>query len=112
MPLSTEDSDSPYDAGPRLLRDVWGLTAVAILVVILRMAAKLRIGKFGADDQLMALALVSEPFPSLQFGCCETLSDVFHFNRRLTVFPVHGYCRLDYDYPGRSSWFRSEGVGS
>ncbi|KAJ5752600.1 hypothetical protein N7520_009517 [Penicillium odoratum] len=46
-----------YDSGPHLLRDVWALTAVAILVVILRFVAKLRVGKFGPDDLLMGFAL-------------------------------------------------------
>jgi len=60
--MSLSIRDAPYDAGPRLLRDVWGLTAVSIVVVILRIIAKSRIGKFGADDLLMAFALVSKPF--------------------------------------------------
>ncbi|KAJ5147443.1 hypothetical protein N7526_000795 [Penicillium atrosanguineum] len=55
MSLSTRDST--YDAGPQLLRDIWGLTAVAIVVVFLRIVAKYRIRKFGADDLLMAFAL-------------------------------------------------------
>jgi hypothetical protein len=57
MPLSRRDSSNDY--GPQLLRDVWALTAVAILMVILRIIAKLRIGKFGTDDLLMTFALVS-----------------------------------------------------
>lgn len=57
MPLSRRNSSNDY--GPQLLRDVWGLTAVAILMVILRIIAKLRIGKFGTDDLLMTFALVS-----------------------------------------------------
>jgi hypothetical protein len=110
MSLSTRDST--YNAGPQLLRDVWGLTAVAILIVILRVVAKCRIRKFGADDLLMAFALVSKPSTFLEFGCCETLSDVFHFNRELTLFPVHGSCRLDYDHLSDSTWLWSEGVFS
>lgn len=57
--MSLLPRDSSYNAGPQLLRDVWGLTAVAIFVFILRIVAKLRIRKFGADDILMAFALVS-----------------------------------------------------
>ncbi|KAJ5743851.1 hypothetical protein N7533_008721 [Penicillium manginii] len=57
MPLLRRDSSNDY--GPQLLRDVWALTAVAILMVILRIIAKLRIGKFGTDDLLMTFALVS-----------------------------------------------------
>lgn len=61
--MSLSPRNSVYNAGPQLLRDVWGLTAVAILIIILRVIAKLRIGKFGADDILMVSALVSSsPF--------------------------------------------------
>ncbi|CEO58780.1 hypothetical protein PMG11_03482 [Penicillium brasilianum] len=55
--MSLSPRNSVYNAGPQLLRDVWGLTAVAILVIVLRIIAKLRIGKFGADDILMISAL-------------------------------------------------------
>lgn len=48
-----------YDRGPRLLRDIWALTGIAIFTVGLRVAAKLRIRKFGWDDILMVSALVS-----------------------------------------------------
>jgi hypothetical protein len=57
--MSLSPRDSTYNAGPQLLRDVWGLTAVTIVILILRIVAKLRIRKFGADDLLMAFALVS-----------------------------------------------------
>ncbi|KAF3398286.1 hypothetical protein F1880_005824 [Penicillium rolfsii] len=55
--MSISSKDSTYDAGPQLLRDIWGLTAVAIVILILRIVAKLRIRKFGADDILIAFAL-------------------------------------------------------
>jgi hypothetical protein len=55
---------STHDAGPHLLKDVWALTATAILIVVLRIIAKLRIRKFGSDDLLMGFALVSKPFLS------------------------------------------------
>lgn len=42
--------------------DVWGITGVAIVTIMLRIIAKLRIGKFGLDDLLMVFALVSSPF--------------------------------------------------
>lgn len=48
-----------YDRGPGLLRDIWALTGIAIFTVALRVAAKLRIRKFGWDDILMVSALVS-----------------------------------------------------
>lgn len=43
-----------------MLGDVWGLTATAMVIVILRIIAKWRIGKFGVDDVLMGFALVSK----------------------------------------------------
>lgn len=52
-----------YDLGPRLLRDIWTLTGIAIVIVALRVAAKIKIRKFGWDDILMLSALVS-PFTS------------------------------------------------
>lgn len=57
--MSLSKGESSYDAGPRLLMDVWGITGVAIVIIILRVIAKLRIGKFGVDDLLMVFALVS-----------------------------------------------------
>ncbi|KAJ5682195.1 hypothetical protein N7462_005360, partial [Penicillium macrosclerotiorum] len=55
MTLSARKSS--YDTGSQLLRDVWALTAIGILVLVLRIIAKLRIGKFGPDDMLMTFAL-------------------------------------------------------
>lgn len=49
-----------HDAGLRLLRDVWALCAISLMVVILRVIAKIRIRKFGFDDAFMALAMVSD----------------------------------------------------
>ncbi|KAJ5578002.1 uncharacterized protein N7459_006966, partial [Penicillium hispanicum] len=63
MPLARRASS--YNAGPELLRDVWALTAIAIVIVILRVIAKWRIGKFGLDDALMAFAL-----------CCATVGSI------------------------------------
>lgn len=57
--MSLSVRESVYDAGPRLLMDVWGITGVAIVIIALRIIAKLRIGKFGADDLLVVLSLVS-----------------------------------------------------
>ncbi|CAG8887019.1 unnamed protein product [Penicillium egyptiacum] len=46
-----------FDRGPRLLRDIWPLTGIAIFTVGLRVTAKIRIRKFGWDDILMVSAL-------------------------------------------------------
>lgn len=67
MPLSVE---TPYDAGPRLLRDVWALTAIAIVIMGLRIVAKLRIKKFGWDDVLMIAALVSSSSSCTAIALC------------------------------------------
>jgi hypothetical protein len=48
-----------YKCGPRLLRDIWTLTGIAILIVALRVIAKIRIRKIDWDDILMVSALVS-----------------------------------------------------
>ncbi|KAF9243033.1 hypothetical protein DTO013E5_2566 [Penicillium roqueforti] len=45
------------DHGPRLLRDIWALTGIAILIVVLRVIAKIKIRKIGWDDILMVSAL-------------------------------------------------------
>jgi hypothetical protein len=50
------------NAGPRLLREVWALTGLAVLTIALRIIAKIKIRKFGSDDILMVAALVSMPF--------------------------------------------------
>ncbi|KAG0155249.1 dihydroxyacetone kinase [Penicillium digitatum] len=47
-----------FDRGPRLLREIWALTAIAIVIVALRVIAKIRIRKFDWDDILMVSALV------------------------------------------------------
>lgn len=50
---------SSNDVGVALLRDTWGLTSTAFVVIALRVVAKLRIHKFGLDDILMIFAQVS-----------------------------------------------------
>jgi hypothetical protein len=62
MSIVGRGSKSAYDSGLQLLRDVWALTAVAIVAIFLRFIAKLRVGKFGPDDLIMGFALVSIPF--------------------------------------------------
>ena len=59
-----------YDAGPHLLRDVWVVTAIGIVVLILRVIAKLRIRKLGWDDALMTLAMVSNRSTLFIFSIC------------------------------------------
>lgn len=66
----------PDDSGPRLLREIWALTALSILIVTLRVIAKIRIQKFACDDILMTLALVSLPLnrKRQEYGNLITLS--------------------------------------
>ncbi|KAJ5097027.1 hypothetical protein N7456_007748, partial [Penicillium angulare] len=98
-------TDSSHDHGPGLLGDIWGLTAVGILIVILRVIAKLRIGKFGADDLLMVFSLVSKPFFSsfaymLYFECLSTVGSAM-----MTVGIKHGFGKtvIDLDNKGIST---------
>ena len=60
MSLSSISPSS--NSSTQILREVWVLTAIAIVILGLRVVAKLRIGKFGGDDLLMAFALVSITF--------------------------------------------------
>lgn len=51
--------DSPPNvAGERLVRDIWGITSIALLATILRVVAKIRIRQFKWDDILMVAAQV------------------------------------------------------
>ena len=48
--------------GPELDRGIWAAVAIATLIVILRVFAKIKINHFRADDVLMVLASVCLPF--------------------------------------------------
>lgn len=50
---------SIVNIGPGLLRDVWIFAAISIVIVILRVVSKARMGKFALDDVLVIFALVS-----------------------------------------------------
>ncbi|KAJ5185396.1 hypothetical protein N7491_006736 [Penicillium cf. griseofulvum] len=70
-----------YDCGPRLLRDIWILTGISILIVVLRVIAKIRIRNIGWDDILMVSAL------------CLTIVG----SALITVGVRHGFCRHVWD---------------
>ncbi|KAJ5158645.1 uncharacterized protein N7500_008296 [Penicillium coprophilum] len=70
-----------FDCGPRLLKDIWTLTGIAILIVALRVAAKIRIRKIGWDDILMVLSL------------CLTIVG----SALITVGVNYGFCRHVWD---------------
>lgn len=49
---------SEPNGGPALQKGIWVVVALAALIVILRVFAKLKIGQFRVDDILMILAMV------------------------------------------------------
>jgi hypothetical protein len=51
-------SESTVNLGPGLVTGLWIQAAIAIIVVALRIIAKLRIHKFEIDDVVMIFALV------------------------------------------------------
>jgi hypothetical protein len=54
------------DEGPALVRGMWTAMALAVVIVTLRIIAKIKIRNFGIDDALMIIALVCFAyFPSL-----------------------------------------------
>lgn len=69
------------DSGPRLLREVWALTALGILTVTLRVVAKIKIGKFALDDVLMVLALVSSTFYPVRLERESTVRQHFGYGK-------------------------------
>ncbi|CAG7940026.1 unnamed protein product [Penicillium nalgiovense] len=75
-----------FDRGPRLLRDIWALTGIAILTVTLRVIAKIRIRKFGWDDILMVSAL-----------CLTIIGSAL-----LTVCVKHGFGRHVWDLDSKT----------
>ncbi|KAJ5827164.1 hypothetical protein N7447_003927 [Penicillium robsamsonii] len=79
--MSLSPRDATYNCGPRLLRDIWTLTGIAIVIVILRVIAKIRIRKIGWDDILMVSSL------------CLTIVG----SALLTVGVRHGFCRHVWD---------------
>ncbi|KAJ5091775.1 hypothetical protein NUU61_006645, partial [Penicillium alfredii] len=81
--MSASTRPSSYDAGPQLLKEVWALTAVAILITALRIPAKLRVGKLGWDDALMSFALVS----NIHFSFCLAIIG----SAMLTLAIKHGF---------------------
>ncbi|CRG84247.1 dihydroxyacetone kinase [Talaromyces islandicus] len=86
-----------HNVGPHLLRDIWAFAGVSIVVVVLRIVAKIRIRKLGWDDLLMTFAL-----------CLSLVGSAI-----LTVAVQHGYGRsvktvsdaslvIMYDYLGQT----------
>lgn len=51
-------SQTGSNQGPALVRGIWAAMAIAVVILILRLIAKIKIRHFGVDDILMSLALV------------------------------------------------------
>lgn len=50
--------EEKYNAGTNILATVWALTATAVVVMALRVLAKIKISRFNIDDVAMIIALV------------------------------------------------------
>jgi hypothetical protein len=46
------------DVGTALVRGIWAAMAIAVIIVVLRVYAKIKIHQFRADDVLMMIAMV------------------------------------------------------
>jgi hypothetical protein len=64
--MASSLSEEDYNAGTGVLATAWALTAAAIIVMALRVVAKLKISNFNADDVVMIAALVRQNFPLQQ----------------------------------------------
>jgi len=53
-----QDSQTTTDLGPALVRGIWAAVIVAVIIVILRVFAKIKIRQFRADDVLMIISVV------------------------------------------------------
>lgn len=46
------------DAGSSFIRGIWAAVAIAVIIVVLRVYAKIKIAQFRADDVLMIISMV------------------------------------------------------
>lgn len=51
------------DVGTALVRGVWAAMAIAVIIVVLRVYAKIKIHQFRADDVLMTISMVGSLLP-------------------------------------------------
>lgn len=49
------------DVGSSLVRGIWAAMAIAVIIVVLRVYAKIKISQFRADDILMIISMVFSP---------------------------------------------------
>lgn len=87
--------DPPHnETGMRLVRDIWGVTSVAIVATILRIVAKIRIRQFKLDDVCMIAAQVS----SFRASCPSTVSALADLLLSFHNIPVSRAGRIDRSY--------------
>ncbi|KAH3356122.1 hypothetical protein KXW94_003578 [Aspergillus fumigatus] len=53
-----QDSQTTADLGPALVRGIWAAVIIAVIIVVLRVFAKVKIGQFRVDDVLMIVSLI------------------------------------------------------
>ncbi|RHZ57490.1 glycoside hydrolase family 27 protein [Aspergillus thermomutatus] len=53
-----QDSQTTADLGPALVRGIWAAVIIAVIIVILRVFAKIKIRQFRVDDVLMIVAMI------------------------------------------------------
>lgn len=82
--------DPRFNAGPQLLRGIWAEAGVAVLFVLLRVIAKLRLRQFKLDDivMILALALIMTGSALVTVGIHDG------FGRDLDTLPTHRWPAL------------------
>jgi hypothetical protein len=67
-----QDSQTTADLGPALVRGIWAAVIIAVIIVFLRVFAKIKIRQFRVDDVLMIVSLVCAshrgPYRVTDFG--------------------------------------------
>ncbi|KAH1689176.1 hypothetical protein KXV68_003454 [Aspergillus fumigatus] len=58
MSAMAQDSQTTADLGPALVRGIWAAVIIAVIIVVLRVFAKVKIGQFRVDDVLMIVSLI------------------------------------------------------
>ena len=66
----SKPSESTVNLGPGLVLELWVQAAIAIIIVKLRIIAKLRLHKFDRDDVVMIFALVRITNFQFPLDCC------------------------------------------
>ncbi|KAE8154070.1 hypothetical protein BDV25DRAFT_167779 [Aspergillus avenaceus] len=72
------------DLGPSLMKGIWAAVAIATLIVILRVFAKVKIGQFRVDDVLMIIAVILAITSTIFL----TLSINHGFGKNLATLPT------------------------